>query len=323
MRSNKAAIIIVNWNGVQFLQDCLSSVSRQTYPNFDIYFVDNGSTDESVSYVKDSYPNIRLICLKNNYGFAGGNNRGIEAALMDRDIDYIVLLNNDTVVHPDWLRELIITAERDEKIGAVGSKMIFYHDRERINTMGIVPLKNGNALNYRKHEKQEAHTETEWIFAPCAGAALYSRKALEKTGLFDEDYFCYLEDVDLGHRLNKCGFISYVAPRSIVYHIHSGTSSRNNDFKNFLIMRNSLYNTVKHLHPACTIFHPLLTLYYYYRLRGTAPGRLKHEIKTASTANYLKNLIKAYTVIVRSLPKLLAKRKDMNKLEGRAGLETD
>jgi GT2 family glycosyltransferase len=311
MQDNKAAIIIVNWNGKQYLQDCISSILNQTYYHYEIYFVDNGSTDDSVAYVKNNYPNIKLICLDKNYGFAKGSNRGIEVAFKDKTVSYMVLLNNDTIVDVNWLKELIKTADIDENIGAVGSKMIFYHHKELINTMGIVPLKNGNALNYKKYEMQKDHTKLEKIFAPCAGSALYKRKALEKTGLFDEDYFCYLEDVDLGYRLNLCGYTSYVNPKSFVYHIHSATSSRIDDFKNFLIVRNSLYNSLKYLHILKTIAYPAITLYYYLKLKKNAHETLKYEMNTFSKTIYIKNIIKAYLSIIQNLPKLLSKRKEI------------
>jgi GT2 family glycosyltransferase len=311
MKDNKAAIIIVNWNGIQYLKDCISSVLNQTCLNFEIYFVDNGSTDGSVDFVKNNYPNIKLICLDKNYGFAKGNNKGIEAALKDEAVSYIVLLNNDTIVDAKWLEELVATAGRDENIGAVGSKMIFFYHQALINTMGIVPLKNGNALNYKKYEKQKDHTKLEKIFAPCAGAALYKRKALEKVGLFDEDYFCYLEDVDLGYRLNLCGYTSYVNSKSFVYHIHSATSSRINEFKNFLIVRNSLYNSLKYLHILNTIAYPIITLYYFITLKKDANERLKCEMNTFSKNIYIKNVIKAYLSIIQNLPKLILKRKEI------------
>lgn len=313
MRYNKAAIIIVNWNGIQFLRDCFSSIMDQTYINYKIYFVDNGSTDGSVNFVKTNYPNIKLICLDKNYGFAKGNNKGIEEALKDKTVSYIVLLNNDTIADVNWLKELIKAADMDESIGAVGSKMIFYHHKDLINTMGIVPLKNGNALNYKKYELQKDQTKSEKIFAPCAGAALYKRNALEETGLFDEDYFCYLEDVDLGYRLNLCGYTSYVNPKSFVYHIHSATSSRINEFKNFLIVRNSLYNCIKYLHPVNTIIYPVLTLYYYFRLNRSAHEKLKYEINAVSRNVYVKNIFKAYCSIILTLPGLLSKRKRIKK----------
>lgn len=149
----------------------------------------------------------------------------------------------------------------------------------------------------------------EEIFAPCAGAALYKRSALERAGLFDEDYFCYLEDVDLGYRLNLCGYKSYVNPRSFVYHIHSGTAAGMDDLKSFLIVRNSLYNCIKYLPPLYTIFYPVLTLYYYFALNKNVPEKTRSEIKMLSKTGYMKNIIKAYFAVLREWPLLMTKKR--------------
>lgn len=319
MQHKKAAIIIVNWNGARFLPDCLAAVLRQTYRNYEVYFVDNGSIDDSVAYVQNHYPDIHLVRLDKNYGFAKGNNKGIEAAFRDREVAYAVLLNNDTIADVNWLEELIMTVETDENIGAVGSKMIFYHDKDLVNTMGVVPLKNGNALNYKKYESNRDQMCVEKIFAPCAGAALYKRSALEKAGLFDEDYFCYLEDVDLGYRLNLCGYTSYVNPRSFVYHIHSGTAAGMDDLKSFLIVRNSLYNAIKYLHPLSIVFYPVLTLCDYFKLGTRAHEQTRREIRTLSKAVYMKNMVRAYIAVIKTFPDLLSKRKEIKKLGRRPG----
>lgn len=189
MKNKKVAIIIVNWNGLKFLNDCLNAVYKQTYKNFDIYFVDNGSYDESVKYVLNNFPKIKVISLEDNTGFARGNNIGIREAFKDKDIKYIVCLNNDTKVKNNWLYELIKTASSDKKIGAVGSKILFYNREKTINSVGIIPLKNGNALNYGKNTSYSNFNKTEIIFGPCAASALYTRECLEKVGLFDEKYF--------------------------------------------------------------------------------------------------------------------------------------
>ena len=117
----KAAIVIVNWNGKKFLRNCLDSVYKQTYKNFQLYFVDNGSIDGSSEFVKENYPRTMIMQLDKNYGFAKPNNIAIKEAFKDKSVEYIVCLNNDTIVDKNWLKELIKTALKDKKIGAVSS----------------------------------------------------------------------------------------------------------------------------------------------------------------------------------------------------------
>ena len=144
----KVAIIIVNWNGHKLLNDCFYAVYSQTYQNFDVYFVDNGSKDNSVSFVLENFPKTKIIKLKYNTGFAKGNNEGIKEAFKDKNINYIVCLNNDTIVEKNWLEELIKTAEGDEQIGAVSSKA-YFNDNVTIQNAGLefykTPNKKGGA----------------------------------------------------------------------------------------------------------------------------------------------------------------------------------
>jgi len=130
------SIIIVNWNGKHHLDVCLSSIFNQTYKDFNVIFVDNGSTDDSVEYVKNNFSEVNIIECKKNYGFAEGNNIGIRQALKNPEVKYIVTLNNDTETDKDWLKQLIEVAEKDEKIGAVSSKMLFFNQRNVIDSAG-------------------------------------------------------------------------------------------------------------------------------------------------------------------------------------------
>lgn len=288
----RAAIIIVNWNGKKFLEDCLSSVYKQTYKNFDVYFVDNHSSDDSVKFVKKNFFNTKIIQLDKNYGFAKGNNEGIKEAFKNKSVEYIVCLNNDTIVDKNWLKELVKTVKKDRKIGAVGSKLVYWSKKDRINTMGVIPLKNGNALNLYKNELSNKHIKEERIFGPCAGSAIYKRELLERIGLFDESYFCYLEDVDLDYRINKEGYYCIANPKSKVIHIHSGTSSKNNKFKWFLINRNSLLNSYKHLGWYNFLFYPFITFRYYKKF--LKEENIKKQVQDISKLELIRIIFRAY-----------------------------
>jgi len=308
MEDKKVAVIIVNWNGKKYLKNCLDAVFNQTYKDFDIYFVDNGSIDNSVGFVSKNFHKVNIIKLDKNYGFAKGNNEGIKEAFKDIEVEYIVCLNNDTIVDQSWLIELIKTVNKDEKIGAVGSKILFYGQREKINSLGIVPLKTGGALNYGKNEDSSKYLKEEDIFGPCAASALYTRNCLKKTGLFDESYFCYLEDVDLAWKINLAGFKCKLNPKSFLYHIHSGTSSGNNKFKSYLIVRNSLYNLIKYMSIKEILLYIPNTLGYYKIL--SKRENIGSELKKASKSLFILNHLKAGLIILIKLNSLIKKRRE-------------
>lgn len=311
---NNAAIIIVNWNGKRFLKDCLDSIYKQTYSNFDIYFVDNGSKDDSIDFIKKNYLKVKIIKLDKNYGFAKGNNEGIKEAFKDKEIKYIVCLNNDTITNKNWLKELIKTAEKEKQAGSVGSKILFYYEKNKINSLGVIPLKTGGAINYGKNELSSKYEKEEDIFGPCAGSALYKREALEKAGLFDEDYFCYLEDVDLAWRLKKAGYKSIMNPKSIVYHIHSGTSSNNNNLRSYLIVRNGFYNLIKHGNIKDILLYPKNIIGYYKEFKNK--DNIGKEVQESSKVLFLKNHIKAMPLVMIKLTRLVWLRNKVKKKNG-------
>ena len=302
----KAAIIVVNWNGRKFLKNCFNSVFKQTYKNFEVYFVDNGSVDDSSNYVKTYFPKVNIIQLDRNYGFAKGNNEGIRESFKDKKVEYIVCLNNDTIVDKNWLKELVKTAEKDKKIGAVGSKILFFYDKNKINSLGIIPLKNGNALNLSKNMESNKFEEEIKIFGPCGASALYKRNALDKIGLFDEKYFCYLEDVDLAWRINLAGYKSILNPKSVVFHIHSGTSSNYNSLKEYLITRNSLYNLIKYSDLMDVAFYPFNMVRYYNLFKEKKS--MKSEVMSISKKRFFANFIVSLFYLLIHLPNLINSR---------------
>jgi GT2 family glycosyltransferase len=181
---------------LDFLESCISSLTEQTYKNFEIVFVDNGSSDGSVGFIQEHYPRVRIVETGKNLGFAGGINAGIRVARGE----FILTLNNDTRADPHFLEEIRKPFLQDPKTGMCGSKMVFPDGR--INSTGICISRSGAAWDRGIYEPDTEQYETsEMIFGPCAGAALYRRSLLDEVGLFDEDFFMYMEDVDLGTSL--------------------------------------------------------------------------------------------------------------------------
>jgi len=255
----KVAIIIVNWNGKRFLKNCLNAVFKQTYKNFDVYFVDNGSIDSSSDYIRKNYAKVKIVQLDKNYGFAKGNNEGIKEAFKDKNVKYIVCLNNDTVVDKDWLKELIKTAEKDEKIGAVSSKA-YFSDKKTIQNAGLsyepslqINRLGGISIGYGLTDKQVPELEKEIeIFAPGGVAPLYKRKVLEHIykrdqEIFDEDFFAYAEDLDIGFRIKQFKYKCLLSPKAKLIHLHSMTGGSASKFKSYYSERNVLLTAFKNL----------------------------------------------------------------------------
>ena len=255
----RVSIVIVNWNGKGFLERCLRSLFGQTYGDFGVVLVDNGSTDGSVPFVREQFPQVHLIVNETNRGFAAANNQAIRAT----DSEFVVTLNNDTEVAPEWLGELVQAVEADRKVGACASRMLFAHRPEMINSAGIALDRAGIAWDWRGGEADDREEqEPVGVFGACAGAALYRRAMLEEIGLFDEDFFMYLEDVDLAWRAQWAGWRALSVPTARVLHYHSGTSGEGSPFKNRLLGRNKVWLIAKNYPwPQLLWYLPLILLY--------------------------------------------------------------
>ncbi len=246
MNYSEVAIIIVNWNGKSYLKSCLTSVFSQTYANYAVVLVDNGSSDGSVEFVRENYSGVKSIILDKNYGFAKGNNIGIAEALKDKDVRHVVLLNNDTKVEPQWLEELVKVAESDEQVGFCQPKMLSLANPKMIDAFGISITKNGRAIQDGYGiEDTGQYNQVKEVFGACAGAALYKREMLSQIGLFDEDFFAYYEDVDLVLRARLAGWKCMYVPKAVVYHRHSATVGNDSPFKIYFLERNEYYYIIK------------------------------------------------------------------------------
>lgn len=253
------SVIVANWNGCHHLEKCLTALSAQTYPEIEIIVVDNGSTDESVTWVAKHFPGVRLICNPHNRGFAAASNEGIQAGRGA----YLALLNNDTQVAPDWLAELVAAIELDPRIGMVASRMLFADETRMINSTGICLDRSGIVWDRSAGEvDRSAERVPVEIFGACAGAALYRRVLFDEIGLFDEEFFAYLEDVDLSWRARWWGWKAVYAPGAKVYHIHSATAHEGSRFKTYLLAKNKIYLLAKNYpFPHLLIFLPTILFY--------------------------------------------------------------
>lgn len=222
MTSDKLiSIVIPNWNGKRFLADCLDSIRKQTHPKIETIIVDNGSRDGSVEFLRENYPEVKLITFDVNTGFAPAVNAGIRAATGY----YIALLNNDTIVEPLWVEELVKALDEHPEVGSVGCKMLSYEDQTILDGVGDGYRRGGLPGRIGHREKDEGRFDKQrYILGACGGAAMYRRELFDDIGLFDDDYFAYLEDVDLGLRAQSAGYKCLYVPTSRVYHLGCGTT---------------------------------------------------------------------------------------------------
>ncbi|MCQ2401854.1 MAG: glycosyltransferase family 2 protein [Lachnospiraceae bacterium] len=272
----KVAVIIPNYNGLRFMDPCMSALSRQTYRDFRVIIVDNGSTDGSKGALKkyEDEGMARVILLPANTGFSGAVNEGITAAISE-GAEYIVLLNNDTEAEPDYLLKMVRLMEEpgNEKVGAVSPLMISMNNHTLIDSAGDGYSLCGWAFQRGTGRKVILHKfdHVTDVFSACAGAAMYRAKALsaiasqerhtsrknggnggrdigESRWFFDPMHFAYLEDVDVSMRMRIAGYKILYTPDSRVYHFGSGTSgSKYNDFKVRLAARNNVWLNYKNM----------------------------------------------------------------------------
>jgi len=290
------SIIIPNWNGMHHLPVCLDALRRQTYQHFEIILVDNASTDGSVDLLAQNYPEVRVIQLDDNYGLTGACNRGADAARGE----VLVLLNNDTEVEPGWLAALVEALAEHPEAGSVASKMLLFDRRDTLHTAGDLYGVDGIPRNRGVWERDEGqYDEAIEIFSACGGASAYRREAWEAVGGFDEDFFMYCEDVDLGWRLQLAGYRAVFAPRARVYHRLSATGG--GAIASFYTGRNTIWVLVK------DVPGRLLRRYWWLILR--AQLRIAWEALKAWRGEAARARLRGQIAGLWGLPKMLRKRR--------------
>lgn len=269
MSGKRATIIIPNYNGLRFLEPCMTALSRQTCQDFAVLVVDNGSEDGSVEWLKKQ--GISAIFLKENTGFSGAVNAGICAV----DTPYVILLNNDTEAEPEYVEELLKAIEASPRIFSVSPRMLQLYHRDLVDDAGDMYSIMGWAYQRGVGQEADRYDRPCHIFSACAGAAIYRREIFDEIGLFDEMHFAYLEDLDVGYRAKIAGYYNRYCPSSVVYHVGSGTSgSKYNSFKVKLAARNNVYLNYKNM-PALQLLVNSLPIalgilgkYLFFKKRG-------------------------------------------------------
>ena len=292
------SIIIVNWNGRQHLETCLSAVAAQQGITFETILVDNGSTDGSVEFVRDRFPWVRLVTLAENQGFAGGNNAGVREARGE----YVALLNNDTAAEPTWLRVLKDGVDQSAGFAVTTSCIVYMDDPTRIDSAGDGLLRWGGPFKHHHGAPVQVARESREVFAACGCACLMPRRVFEELGGFDEDFFVSNEDVDLSYRARLLGYrVRYVAD-AVVRHRGSATLGHVSAFSVFHAQRNLEWMYLKNT-PAAILLR-------------TLPGHVLYNLAAAvyfARAGRLGTFLKAKAAALAGLPGVLRKRSQIQR----------
>ncbi len=298
---HRVSVVIVNWNGERFLKRCLSALMAQTVQADEIILVDNASTDDSLAVIRQ-FPNVRIMALDENTGFARGNNLAIATAAPTSN--WIALLNPDAFPEPDWLEALLTAARTHPDYTVFGSRLLDASRPQRLDGDGdayhisglVWRIGHGSPVASQPHQPRE-------VFSACAAAALYRREAFNAVGGFDEDYFCYVEDVDIGFRLRLAGHRCLHVPTSIVHHQGSGTTGgQHSDFALYHGHRNLVWTFVKDMPGA--LFWVLLPLHVALNLFSIVWFILRGHGKV---------ILRAKRDAMRGLPALWRKRRKEQK----------
>jgi len=263
----RVSVVIPTWNGADLLAHALRSLAGQSFRDFDVVVVDNASTDGTLTMLAHDHPRVHVVRMNENVGFAAAVNAGIRAT----NTEIVALLNNDTEAHPDWLASLVRTLDDDAEVGSCASKMLDFHDRTRIDSAGD---RLGIFASQRGHGEADGpdFAEPVDVLSASAGAAAYRRSLFDEVGPFDERYFAYFEDVDLGVRARLAGWRCRYVPDAVVYHVGSASSRRMSERAFYLRSRNAMILGFQYL-PArrLLLFGPLLALWPF--VRAAADGQ--------------------------------------------------
>jgi GT2 family glycosyltransferase len=310
------SVIVVNWNGLAFLPDCLISLEKQTWKNLEFSIVDNGSTDGSAEYIRtwtERVPCAQAIFLRRNSGFCEGNNLGFAKARGE----WIALLNNDATAEPAWVEELVRHGDLAGRMGMLGSKILFADPPNVIDKAGHLIYWDGQNRGRGTMEIDAGQYDSEEeILWPDACAALYHRRVFEETGGFDESFFAFGDDADLGMRARLLGWRAWYVPKAVVYHRHSATAGAYSPLKIMLVERNRLLLALKNFSLPLLLSNPYWSVrrilwHAYAASRGKgASGRL---VASHGWWRALLIMCWAHLSMLKNLPAALSNRRKIQR----------
>ncbi len=304
------SLVIVNWNGAHHLDECLNSLRAQTLcDEMEVIVVENGSTDSSMEVLRQHEDFVRLIINPANVGFAAGCNQGITAS----QSEFIALLNNDTLVEPAWLEELVKAIRQSADLGWCTSKVLSYWTRGVFDNTGHVVCGDGLTRGRGRLELDRGQFEqVEEVFCASGCATLLRRRMLDDIGLFDEAFFAYCEDADLGFRARLRGWRCIYVPTAVVYHKFSASTQAFSAFKALHVERNRCWLAVKNLPLPLLLISPCFTLLRYaWQAYGAFTGRgaSGQFVAQGSRLALVSLLLRAYWQALAGLPRVLRQRR--------------
>lgn len=292
-----ASVIIPHLNGLHHLDDCLSALRRQTFDDFEIILVDNGSSDGSQAYLQGEFPEVKLLQLDRNQGFTGACNAGYAAA----HGQFILLLNNDTEVDAAWLAAIVDAFGRHPNVGIVASKMMLFDRRDHFHTAGDFYRLDGRPGNRGVWQRDRGqYDREELVFSACGGAAGYRRRMLEEIGFLDKRFFFSCEDVDISWRAHLSGWDVLYVPSAIVYH-KLKASSGTGPISSYHDGRNTLYVIWKN--------YPTTLLRRHWRAILRAQLKISAEALRAWRGRAARARLRGQIAGALGLPRMLPQRR--------------
>ena len=296
----RVSIVIPHWNGLRFLETCLTALRNQTYSDIEVILADNASEDGSQAYTREHFPEVLIEQLPTNRGFTGACNAGMQVS----SGEYVVLLNNDTEVDPNWVQEIVSAFERYPEAGFIASKMLLFDKRDHFHTAGDLYRVDGRPINRGVWQHDIGQYDTEdFVFSACGGSSAYRRSMLEDIGLLDDDFFFSLEDIDLGWRAQMQGYKCLYVPTAIVYHQLS--ASGGGVTASFYDGRNSLFVLIKN--------YPRLLLNKYWRDIVRFQWQEIRDAMQAWRGKAARATLRGKLNVLLYLPMLLRKRRQIQK----------
>jgi GT2 family glycosyltransferase len=304
--------VVVNWNGEKFLSECLDSIKSQTHRPFELIVVDNGSSDGSVALLEKD-PDVHLLRNARNLGFGSANNQAVRKARGE----FIAFVNNDIVLHPQWARSMLGPMLQYPEVGMCAGKTLSYSDPELIDNTGHLLYWDG--VNRGRGRMQKDHGQFDNLteaFFPSGAACLFRAQMLQQIGCFDEDFFLYGDDTELGIRARLTGWECAFVPVAIAYHRYSASTSAYDSLKFFFVERNRLWVVLKYFPPELILLSPFFSLARYFfhalalwRRKGVTGEFARHH----PARNLLHVFVQAQISAWKAAPRFWRKRRDFLK----------
>lgn len=327
MKNPAVSVLIPNWNGRQVLPDCLYSLTRQTFRDFEIILVDNASEDESLQFVREKHPEVKIVQLGMNSGFG----KAINAGAMEARGEYIALLNNDTRADSLWLEELCRKLDNEKDVHFCSCKILNFYRKDYICELGQFYCKDGTIVQIGAGLRDTGTLDgiVKKIFGPCGAAAIYRKSIFEEIGGFDESFFLYFEDVDFNFRAQLRGYTCHYVPTGVVFHRSGFSTSRMPDVYRHMI-RNRISVMIKNMPEQLfiqngeAIYRCLKEEYRIMEEKGKA--RMFHEALSdlAQRSNSLlekrKIILAGRKISDHELEKLMVERHHMEQITARSSV---